>query len=200
MINTKEYMKRCSKCNLELLINQFAKDNNRKDGLCCWCKNCYIKYRKSYYELNKEEIKKQCKQQSKKYYLTHKKERKNYYNINIEKIKKYRLTPKYIYIEIKQSAERRDIEFNISREEFINWYNSQEQKCHYCGRTIEEIKQDIKEKNTYRIRFSIDRKDNNRGYTLDNIVLCCFRCNMTKSNYFTEQEMLKIAEIIKNKT
>ena len=32
------------------------------------------------------------------------------------------------------------------------------------------------------------------GYTPDNIAMCCMPCNSVKSNIFTEQEMLEIAD------
>lgn len=49
-------------------------------------------------------------------------------------------------------------------------------------------------------RLTIDRKDNKIGYIIDNMVLCCFRCNSTKSDFFTFEEMLKIGKkIIKPK-
>jgi len=101
-----------------------------------------------------------------------------------------------IWATLVDSAKQRNIKFSITKEDFINWYNNQEKRCYYCKRILESIKQDSLGHNN---RLTIDRKDNNRGYELDNIVLACFRCNSTKSNYFTEQEMLTIGQIIKNK-
>ena len=33
-------------------------------------------------------------------------------------------------------------------------------------------------------RLTIDRLDNSRGYSLDNIVWCCYRCNAIKGDFF----------------
>ena len=44
------------------------------------------------------------------------------------------------------------------------------------------------------IQLSIDCKDNDLGYTIDNIVLACDRCNFIKSNIFTYEEMCFIGE------
>ena len=41
--------------------------------------------------------------------------------------------------------------------------------------------------------FSIERKENNKGYTKNNIALACFHCNTIKSNFFTAAEMKEIA-------
>lgn len=48
-------------------------------------------------------------------------------------------------------------------------------------------------------RLTIDRKNNNGNYCIDNIVLACYRCNTIKGDFFTEQEMLKIGKIIKER-
>jgi hypothetical protein len=106
-------------------------------------------------------------------------------------VKKYNRTPIGIYRKLKQNAQQRRNEIlNITREDFIVWWYSQQQQCHYCHRTLKEVKNDNKEMHPYaKTRLSIDRKDNSQGYTIDNIVLACYRCNMIKSNYFTEEEM-----------
>ena len=88
----------------------------------------------------------------------------------------------------------------MEKTEFMFWYDNQEKKCHYCKRILDEILADTEDSLNRRVRrLSIDRIDNSKGYTIDNIVLCCFRCNYTKSDFFTEKEMLKIGKIIQNK-
>jgi 5-methylcytosine-specific restriction endonuclease McrA len=76
---------------------------------------------------------------------------------------------------------------------------SQSQICYYCKRTLSEVKQDIKENIIFTNRLSIDRKDSFKGYSLDNIVLACYRCNTIKGRYFTEREMLKLAKTLYKK-
>lgn len=121
---------------------------------------------------------------------------KNYNIKNKDKIRTFNLTPKGIYNRLKVTSKSRNIYINITEEDFINWYNNQEKKCYYCCRTLEELKQDIREENKHKDKMSIDRKDNNEGYVLNNMVLACTRCNLVKGNYFTEREMLKIGEIL----
>ena len=103
-----------------------------------------------------------------------------------------------IYSKLKFSAKKRNITITFSKDEFINWYNQQEQRCYYCRRTIKETKTDIG-LNSSSYRLSIDRKNNNKGYKLDNIVLACNRCNIIKGKFFTAPEMLIIAKEILNK-
>ncbi len=60
--------------------------------------------------------------------------------------------------------------------EFLkNLYNKQEGKCYYTGK-----KMVLKKRNFDLI--SIDRKDSNKGYFEDNVVLCRFGINVMKSN------------------
>jgi hypothetical protein len=122
---------------------------------------------------------------------------RNYYKKNPESGKlrrrKFASTPKGIYDDLR----KRKGENIMSQNEFVAWYMKQNKKCHYCGVSEEEAKRDNYGKMSNRL--NIDRKDNNKGYVRGNIVLACSLCNRIKNNFFTEQEMLKIAEIIKVK-
>lgn len=53
--------------------------------------------------------------------------------------------------------------------------------CFYCGaeKTNTKITKNCKEGYSYN---GIDRVDNSKGYTIDNVVSCCKRCNTAKSN------------------
>lgn len=108
-------------------------------------------------------------------------------------------TVKHRYVHLRFSAQRRGIEFNLDRELFYEWFNNQKKECIYCNKTFEQVqvstdRLDIKSKN-----LSIDRLNNNIGYQIDNIGICCGRCNMIKGNFFTRDEMLKIGKIIKER-
>ena len=121
---------------------------------------------------------------------------------NRERCKKvskiWQMSPRGVYGVIKTSAKLRNIEFGITLTDFLEWYKLQPQICSYCKRTTEEVikNKDIK-KNVGRL--SIDRKDNRNGYSIENICLCCFRCNMIKASYFSFEEMLEIGRIIAEK-
>ena len=41
--------------------------------------------------------------------------------------------------------------------------------------------------------------NNNLGYLLDNIVLCCNRCNTIKTSFFSYEEMKLVGKIINKK-
>jgi hypothetical protein len=84
---------------------------------------------------------------------------------------------------------------NITREDFIEWYNQQEQKCFYCGRTLEQIQKDKTQRRKNIRRFEIDRINSNKSYEIGNMVLACNNCNSVKNNFFTKDEMLKIVKM-----
>lgn len=93
---------------------------------------------------------------------------------------------------------KKTIDFKLGKNQFIEWHKNQEQKCSYCNLTIEEIRllpPPFNRENGRR-RFSIDRKDNDIGYTVDNIALSCFTCNTIKNNFLTYEEMIKIGKDI----
>lgn len=85
------------------------------------------------------------------------------------------------FIFAKHLAKRRQYEWNIPREDY---YKLIEMACHYCGFPINET------------GVGLDRKDNSKGYTIDNVVTCCKDCNTTRSDHYTYEEMLVLAPVI----
>lgn len=78
---------------------------------------------------------------------------------------------------LKRGAANREYEFSLTREQV---YPLIQQDCTYCG--VSPIK-----------RNGLDRVDNEKGYTLDNIVPCCEDCNRAKLTR-TAEEFLSWAE------
>ena len=60
--------KRCSKCNRELPISEFANNKAQKDGLQCWCKECYNGYKQTHKQYINQ-YQKDYQNQFKGYYL-----------------------------------------------------------------------------------------------------------------------------------
>jgi hypothetical protein len=131
---------------------------------------------------------------------------KKYRIANKENYNKYRREYRYnnpvgIYSVIKDGINnrgcKRSVLLKISKEDFVDWYNSQEKICFYCKRTYEQCQIDPLNRKVHRL--TIDRVDNNDGYKKGNLALACLRCNAIKNNYFTKDEMLKIGKIIYDK-
>ena len=89
----------------------------------------------------------------------------------------FRRTPKlrpyeYLYNRIKQGKH----EVTMTYEEFLAF--TKEDKCHYCNAPVR-----------FKIHIygegesptNLDRKDNSIGYSKNNCVVCCKRCNVGKN-------------------
>jgi hypothetical protein len=71
--------------------------------------------------------------------------------------------PNRIFGHYVQRSKRRGILFNLTFHEFMKLW---QMPCSYCSSPISTI--------------GIDRVDNERGYSLDNVVSCCIVCNRMK--------------------
>lgn len=80
----------------------------------------------------------------------------------------------YVFNYYKYSAKSKARPWQLNKEQFgdITSFN-----CHYCG--AEPEKQKKLPSGTF-VYNGIDRKDNHKGYTLDNVVPCCEICNLAK--------------------
>ena len=87
---------------------------------------------------------------------------------------------KYNYY--KKNARRRNLSFELTKEEF---YNIIKQPCYYCG--------DISQKTQ-----GVDRINSEEGYFFRNCVPCCEFCNKMKLNYSTDFWINHIKKILKN--
>jgi 5-methylcytosine-specific restriction endonuclease McrA len=88
--------------------------------------------------------------------------------------------------------------------EFYDWYLENQQKCHYCGITEDQIKTlyDLRRLHTKRIstrgkRLELDRLEPHSAYRLDNLAFVCFWCLQAKSDEFSSEEFKEIGKAIK---
>lgn len=109
--------------------------------------------------------------------------------------RRYRSTARGAYASSKGTCTNRNRKpFNISKEDYLSWYNSQPRICGYC---------DLPEKELGKIndkflkptkRLTVDCKDNSLGYVKGNLILSCRRCNSLKLDFFTYEEMRYIGQ------
>ena len=161
-------------------------------------------YSREYYYKNREKI--LNKRRGNKDFLAKKRiyftkwKRKNkerYYNSIFE----WGKTANGIYSRIKNRCKNKKDEkhrLEITRDEFIDWWGRQEQRCAYCGLTIKQINKlpDWYVRRSGKYHLSIDRKDSQKGYSLDNIVLACYMCNTMKNSFLSYEEMKKVGEVV----
>ncbi len=95
--------------------------------------------------------------------------------------------------EYRTSARRKSVSWLLTDEQALEFFKKD---CFYCGArpsiTVNSGKGDVL------IRNGIDRKDSSLGYTMDNCVPCCSRCNYLKSNINFDDFITAINEIHKH--
>lgn len=98
-----------------------------------------------------------------------------------------------LYNKYKREAIQRGYEFNLNKSIFKLLTSS---NCYYCN-TNPKQSLNYKTCNGEYIYNGIDRKDNNIGYTINNVVSCCGECNLMKGRLNNKQFLEKIKTILK---
>ena len=81
----------------------------------------------------------------------------------------------------KNNADKRSISFDLTVADFSALWS---QACSYCGGDIETI--------------GLDRIDNAKGYTMDNVVSCCGRCNEMKMGESADEWLSHMKKILRH--
>ena len=146
-------------------------------------------WQRTYYHKNKELINERRKEYQKEYQQRpgikekQNENTKKYYQKNKnyvrEYFKKYRQKPEVKFKAYKQSAKRRNIEFNLTFVQFILFW---QKPCYYCRDKVETI--------------GLDRVDNKKGYNLDNVVSSCMICNKMKMAMTKEEFINQCRKIV----
>ena len=176
----------CSKCGRELPISKFSKRKSSKDGLQAYCKECKAEYRKQYYTEHKAEEteyqkqykaehKKECAEYQKQYRTEHKVESAKYQKqyrtehneYKAEYWKQYYATLRGYCIIIRNGNIQADRLYGRIGEELPSDYP-----------TIEDYMELLQLPDFYdgkQYDFSemgLDRIDNDKPHTLDNVIPC----------------------------
>lgn len=100
-----------------------------------------------------------------------------------------------IFVTLRRSASSRNLDLTLSEEEIkeLSLKN-----CYYCdsppSNTVKTERGDVLNYN------GLDRVNNEKGYTIDNVVSCCSMCNRMKMKIDIQTWIQKMEQIIKNKT
>lgn len=88
----------------------------------------------------------------------------------------------------KQNARIKDREFSLTYNDFVKITGS---KCYYCNSELYLIQKTKAvfpdEYKPIYIHNGIDRIDSSKGYSIENSVPCCIKCNKSKSNLTLEE-------------
>ncbi len=85
---------------------------------------------------------------------------------------------KHVFDTCAIHAKCRQKDWQITQEQ---WERMSDCCCVYCYKPA---------RNKVGTGSGLDRKDNDKGYTIDNVVPCCGRCNQIKGNKITYEEMI----------
>jgi hypothetical protein len=96
------------------------------------------------------------------------------------------------YYSLLKRAKEKNLELNLSYEDYHKLKLSD---CTYCGVSELFLKFYCELLKVNTPFMTIDRKDNNLGYTKENCVSACFLCNKIKGNFFDFDEMCSIGKV-----
>lgn len=92
-----------------------------------------------------------------------------------------------VFNKYKKRAKSTDKEFSLSIQEALKLFKSE---CFYCGQEPSNIE------TTNKVVYQgIDRMDNHKGYSIDNVVPCCKQCNYFKHKQSFEEFMRRVERI-----
>lgn len=100
-----------------------------------------------------------------------------------------------LYRQYKKNAKKRGFEFDIKYEYFIELTSD---NCYYCGSSPSN-KHSNPHWNGFYLCNGIDRVDNSKGYVVGNVVTCCKRCNVSKSDLSEKEFLCLISKIYHHK-
>ena len=200
----------CKMCGKELPTSEFYKSKINKDGFENCCKECKKQYSKQYRAKHKEEISEKRKEYQHQYYTEHKEgkseynkryrvehkddiseSKKQYYQENREEMleywKQYYSTIKGYCYNIRKNNIREDRIYGRIGEEVpdnyptIEYYiDAVQQPCIYC------------KKHKPFNEMGLDRIDNDKPHSLDNVVPCCTECNVKRGRWHSHDEFKDI--------
>jgi hypothetical protein len=94
----------------------------------------------------------------------------------------FRDSPRGRFHMYRSGAKKRKIKFELTLSNFETFFGK---NCFYCNGKIKTV--------------GIDRLDNKKHYKLDNIVMCCGRCNEIKMDLSVKEMLSHIKKVLKHK-
>lgn len=182
----------CSSCGQTKPFGEFGTDNKRHDKLTVYCTECHnakgraskrknreknLEYNRVYREKNKDAVKLWGK-------LSYEKNTK----LRTKQAKNWRGTKhgciRVMHLSAKTRAKKKSLEYQFSPEAIEIFLIFQNHKCAVTG-----IDFDYTYDDEYQYRPfapSLDRMDNKRGYTFDNVQIVCTIVNKARNEYSME--------------
>lgn len=153
-------MKQCRHCGQMKEYTEFTNRAASEDGKDSYCQICCNTRNKRYQAKNRQKFLAQ---------------QKRYREKTASTTRIYRQTPGPRFAQGRASAVRRGLDWQITFESFVDLIS---RPCFYCEKSL-----------VAEAGHSLDRIDNAKGYSLDNVLPCCGTCNKTRNTFFTVDEM-----------
>ena len=169
--------------NREVDIHLFGNDKNRKTGRHPHCRKCRSVARKEWYDRDSCSILGRAQE---RYYNNHERN-KHLANIRTKAYKHHRGMSWALLMSVKPRAKRKNIEFDLSEDDIVI-----PKMCPILGIPLD---QEVGPRgDNYP---TVDRIDNSKGYTKDNIQIISWRANNLKGTA-TLEELVKLGEHANN--
>lgn len=149
-----------------------------------YCKSCRIDHplNKEFWYPKRDKEFGLCKisslQRKKKYYKEGRYTKRNRTLDN-----KYKASIKGRFANLKKETKRRNLNLDLTIEQYQQIVLN---SCFYDSSHLLPI-----------YGTGLDRIDNNLGYTLDNVVPCCYNCNRIRNDSMSHEEMIEVANLLK---
>jgi hypothetical protein len=186
--------KLCRKCNTPKHINEFGVDKSHKDGHRSVCKKCIGTYMKEYIQTEGYKQKRKIRYQvNRKEMLQANKEnrKRNGWRWNQTRKEKHKNNPLIMMCrQAKIRAKKKKLDFDLNPSDLVL-----PPVCPVLGIPLYVSESGNASNNSP----TLDRINNLKGYTKDNVIIVSFRANTIK-NFASIDELKKIYNFYKEKT
>jgi hypothetical protein len=93
--------------------------------------------------------------------------------------------------------EWRELEKDLTYEDFIEFCKNE--SCHYCLTQIIRSEYPTVSGKYISSAYYLDRMDCEKGYLKNNLVSCCTKCNISRSNRYTYEEWYGMTKFYRDK-
>lgn len=103
----------------------------------------------------------------------------------------------HTYTRFKNTAKYEGHSNTLNFEDFLKF--TEIKNCHYCNTKILWMEYQYHNNQYTRGGYFLDRKNNNLGYSIENCVVSCTKCNKAKSDKYTYEEWWGMTKYFRDK-
>lgn len=103
----------------------------------------------------------------------------------------------HLFTKLINTAKHEGHDVGLTFEQFLEF--TQQTDCHYCDENLTWEPYCYKDGKYKTGSYFLDRKNNAQGYSVENCVPCCTRCNRGKGAAFSYEEWKEMTSCLKSK-